>query len=76
MKKSILSTIAFFIVLSILLLCEFHVIGIVHDYRHMLKEEKKLELVKTRHRHHGIGMSLEFRGEQYFYNEKGQKCRL
>lgn len=74
--KPILSIFAFFIVLAFLLMFEFSVIGIVHNHRQTLKAERELELVKKRHLYHGIGMSFEFRSEQYFYDKKGQKCRL
>ena len=32
--------------------------------------------IKDAHKRHGIQMSMEYRGQHYFINKKGQRCRL
>jgi len=42
----------------------------------MHKEQVKHQWAKQRMAYHGTEMSYEYRGQHYFINKKGQRCRL
>ena len=72
MRNHLLSALGFICLMIFLMLFYSWILNVVD----MNTNHIASEWVKARHRYHGIQMSMEYRGEQYFYNKKGQKCKL